>query len=86
MTASNVPTGSPANSNVQQDLNTLSGSVNSNASAINSNASQITLLAAEVSQKVPNSEKAQPNGVATLDSNGQIPPSQLPATDPGDYL
>lgn len=27
---------------------------------------------------IPNSQKAQPWGVATLDSNGKVPPSQLP--------
>lgn len=40
---------------------------------------------ADISNLIPNTEKGQPLGVATLDINGLVPPAQLPA-NPGNFL
>lgn len=40
---------------------------------------------ADISNLIPNTEKGQPLGVATLDINGLVPPAQLPP-NPGNFL
>lgn len=40
---------------------------------------------ADISNLIPNTEKGQPLGVATLDATGKVPSAQLPS-NPGNYL
>ena len=44
-----------------------------------SGASDIIINAVDSTDRIPTSEKAQPNGVATLDGSGLVPSSQLPS-------
>lgn len=39
---------------------------------------QVVELVRGINAAIPSSEKGQPNGVATLDSNGKVPDSQIP--------
>lgn len=55
---------------------------------VNKNKNDIETLQqnqADISNLIPNTEKGQPLGLATLDATGKVPPAQLPA-NPGNYL